>query len=39
MEETLEKLRTVKMRDGLGSDDAAVRHLIKCYEHLCATER
>lgn len=38
-EETLEKLRSVKTRDGLGSDDAAIQHLIKCYERLCAVER
>ena len=38
-EETLEKWRTVKTCDGLGSDDAAVQHLIKCYECLYAIER
>ena len=38
-EETLEKWRTVKTHNGLGSDDAAVQHLIKCYERLYAIER
>ena len=38
-QDTLEKLRAVKTRDGLGSDDAAVQHLLKCYERLCAIER
>jgi len=38
-EETLKKLRSVKTCGGLGSDDAAVRHLLKCYERLCSIER
>ena len=38
-EKTLEKLRSVKTHSGLGSDDAAVQHLLKCYERLCSIER
>ena len=38
-EETLEKLRAVKTRDGLGSDDAVVLHLIQRHERLCTIER
>lgn len=37
--ETLEKLRAVKARSGLGSDDAVVLHLIQRHEHLCTIER
>ena len=39
MEEMLDKMRSVKTCNGLGSDDTAVQHLIKCYEDLCAVER
>ena len=38
-EETLSKLRAVKTCDSLGSDDAVVQHLLKCYERLCAIDR
>ena len=36
---TLEKLRAIKSSYRLGSDDAAVQHLIARHECLCATER
>lgn len=36
---TLEKLRAIKSSYRLGSDDAAVQHLIARHEYLCAMER
>ena len=36
---TLEKLRAIKSFYRLGSDDAAVQHLIARHEYLCAMEK
>ena len=36
---TLEKLRTIKSSNRLGSDNAAVQHLIARHEYLCTMDR
>lgn len=36
---TLKRLRAIKSSYRLGSDDAAVQHLITRHEYLCAMER